>query len=79
IEDTYYDKNYSDSDSKSATEIENFPILNFDIDAYQDVRNKILQQNSDNENEDYNLNNVTEENISSEFDEDIEEILLDQS
>ncbi|CAG8587417.1 334_t:CDS:2, partial [Scutellospora calospora] len=79
MEDTYYDENYSDSDSESATEIENFPILNFDINVYQDVRNKILQQNSDNKNEDYDLNNATEENISSEFDEDIEEILLDQS
>ncbi|CAG8673465.1 627_t:CDS:2, partial [Dentiscutata heterogama] len=36
-------------------------------------------QNSDNENKNYDLNNAIEENISSEFDEDIEEILLDQS
>ncbi|CAG8836721.1 23297_t:CDS:2, partial [Gigaspora margarita] len=77
--DTNYDKSYSDSDSEFVTEIENLPILNFDIDTYQDVKNKILQQNSDNENEYYDLNNTTEENISSEFDEEIEEILLDQS
>ncbi|KAF0536090.1 hypothetical protein F8M41_009351 [Gigaspora margarita] len=70
---------YSDSDSEFVTEIENFPILTFDIDTYQYVKNKILQQYSDNENEDYDLNNTTEENISSEFDEKIEEILLDQS
>ncbi|CAG8608520.1 19229_t:CDS:1 [Racocetra persica] len=42
MENTNYNKNYFDSDSEFATEIENFPILNFDIDAYQDVKNKIL-------------------------------------
>ncbi|CAG8842541.1 40238_t:CDS:2, partial [Gigaspora margarita] len=76
---TNYDESYSDSDSEFVTEIENLFIFNFDIDTYQDVKNKILQQNSDNKNENYDLNNITEENISSEFDEEIEEILLDQS
>src|SRR5690348_15162036 len=79
MEDTNYNESYSNSDSEFVTKIENLPILNFDIDTYQDVKNKILQQNSDNENEDYDLNNTTEEIISSEFDEEIEEILLDQS
>ncbi|CAG8623643.1 42603_t:CDS:2 [Gigaspora margarita] len=49
MEDTNYDESYSDSDSEFVTKIENLPILNFDIDTYQD------------------------------FDEEIEEILLDQS
>ncbi|CAG8643128.1 11522_t:CDS:2, partial [Cetraspora pellucida] len=57
------------SDSESADEIENFPILNFDNDTYQDVRNKILQQNSCNENEDYDLNNELEENIFDKHDD----------
>ncbi|CAG8667667.1 31907_t:CDS:2 [Gigaspora margarita] len=39
----------------------------------------ILTVNFDNENKDYDLNNTIEKNISSEFDEEIEEILLDQS
>ncbi|CAG8771022.1 34079_t:CDS:2, partial [Gigaspora margarita] len=55
MEDTNYDESYSDSDSEFVTEIENLPILNFDIDTYQDKK------------------------ISSEFDKEIEEILLDQS
>ncbi|CAG8742735.1 1232_t:CDS:2, partial [Dentiscutata erythropus] len=59
-------------DSKFATKIENFPILNFDVDTYQD-------QNSKNENEDYDLNNAMEEITSSEFDEEVEEIILDQT
>ncbi|CAG8802951.1 636_t:CDS:1, partial [Dentiscutata erythropus] len=63
IEDTNYDESYSDFD-EPATEIENLSILNFGIDAYQDIKNKILQKNSNNENEDYNLNDTTEENIS---------------
>ncbi|CAG8855150.1 41298_t:CDS:2, partial [Gigaspora margarita] len=36
-------------------------------------------QNSDNENKDYDFNNTTEKNILSEFDEEIDEILLNQS
>ncbi|CAG8478286.1 5082_t:CDS:2 [Racocetra fulgida] len=75
MENINYDESYSvqyssNSDSESVTEIENFPILNFDIDTYQDVKNKILQQNSDNDNEDYDLNNVTEESTLSEFNEE---------
>ncbi|CAG8683844.1 997_t:CDS:1, partial [Ambispora leptoticha] len=74
---SHFDLYSSNSDSESADEIENFSILNFDNDTYQDVRNKILQQNSCNENEDYDLNNELEENIF-EFDEGVDEILPDQ-
>ncbi|CAG8564446.1 1028_t:CDS:1, partial [Racocetra persica] len=84
IENINYIENYSDpyssnSNSEFAIEIENFSILNFDVAIYQDIKNKILQQNSENENEDYDLNNATKENISSEFDEEVEEIILDQT
>ncbi|CAG8468108.1 9229_t:CDS:1 [Racocetra fulgida] len=75
---SYFDLYSSNSDSKSADETENFSILNFDNDTYQDVKSKILQQNSCNENKDYNLNNELEENILSKFDEGVDEILSDQ-
>ncbi|CAG8816143.1 24144_t:CDS:2, partial [Gigaspora margarita] len=50
--------------------------INYD-ESYSDSDSEF--QNSNNENEDYDLNNTTKENISSEFDGEIEEILLDQS
>ncbi|CAG8587424.1 18476_t:CDS:2 [Dentiscutata erythropus] len=75
---SFLDPYFSNSESESANEIENFSILNFETDTYQSVKNKILQQNSNNENEDYDLNNEAEENII-EFDETTDEIILNQS
>ncbi|CAG8695464.1 9064_t:CDS:1, partial [Cetraspora pellucida] len=53
---------YNNSDSESVDEIENFPILNFDNDTYQNIKDKILQLDGDN-NEDYDLNSEIEEII----------------
>ncbi|CAG8583176.1 10650_t:CDS:2 [Racocetra fulgida] len=53
---------YNDSDSESVDEIENFPILNFDNDTYQNIKDKILQLDGD-DNEDYDLNSEIEEII----------------
>ncbi|CAG8800931.1 5283_t:CDS:2, partial [Gigaspora margarita] len=69
--------NCNDSDSESADEIENLPILNFDNDTYQNVKDNILQIDSDN-NEDYNLNNEIEEIILlNELDERFDKIIPD--
>ncbi|CAG8816409.1 15877_t:CDS:1, partial [Dentiscutata erythropus] len=53
---------YNDSDSESVDEIENFSILNFDNDTYQNVKDKILQLDGD-DNEDYDLNSEIKEII----------------
>jgi hypothetical protein len=56
--DSYFDPYSSDFDSESNNEIENFLILGFENNIYQDIKNQILQQNNNNENEDsYDLNN----------------------
>ncbi|CAG8621123.1 34574_t:CDS:2 [Racocetra persica] len=73
----YFDPYSTDSDSKSSDEKENFPILNFNSDTYQDVKNEILQLDSDN-NKDYDLNDEIEENTFNKLDEGIDEILSDQ-
>ncbi|CAG8490605.1 13609_t:CDS:2, partial [Dentiscutata heterogama] len=53
---------YNDSDSESVDKIENFLILNFDNNTYQNIKDKILQLDGDN-NEDYDLNSEIEEII----------------
>ncbi|CAG8678246.1 3996_t:CDS:2, partial [Dentiscutata heterogama] len=53
---------YNDSDSESVDEIENFPILNFNNDTYQNIKDKILQLDGD-DNEDYDLNSEIEKII----------------
>ncbi|CAG8503297.1 15473_t:CDS:2 [Dentiscutata heterogama] len=50
---------YNDSDSESVDEIENFSILNFNNDTYQNIKDKILQLDGD-DNEDYDLNILDE-------------------
>ncbi|CAG8582387.1 23137_t:CDS:2 [Dentiscutata erythropus] len=74
---SFLDPYFSNSDGEFANEIENFPILNFETDTYQSIKNKILQQNSNDENEDYDLNDEAEENIIM-FDEMTDEIILNQ-
>ncbi|CAG8730116.1 13024_t:CDS:2 [Cetraspora pellucida] len=72
-----FDLYFSDSDIESADEIKNFPILNFNDNTYQNVKNQILQLNS-NDDKDYDLNNEMEENILlDELDEGIDEVLSD--
>ncbi|CAG8549736.1 14840_t:CDS:2 [Racocetra fulgida] len=73
----YFDPYSTDSDSESSDKKEKFPILNFDSDTYQDIKNEILQLDSDN-NEDYDFNDEIEENTFNELDEEMDEILSDQ-
>ncbi|CAG8549933.1 15896_t:CDS:2 [Dentiscutata heterogama] len=66
---------YNDSDSESVDEIENFSILNFNNDTYQNIKDKILQLDGD-DNEDYDLNSEIEEIILyNELDEGFDKII----
>ncbi|CAG8723080.1 6701_t:CDS:1, partial [Dentiscutata heterogama] len=66
---------YNDSNSKSVDKIKNFFILNFDNDTYQNIKDKILQLDGD-DNKDYDLNSEIEEIILyDELDEGFDEII----
>ncbi|CAG8600402.1 13835_t:CDS:2, partial [Dentiscutata heterogama] len=66
---------YNDSDSESVDEIENFSILNFNNDTYQNIKDKILQLDGD-DNKDYNFNSEIEEIIlHDELDEGFDKII----